>query len=111
RRAIDETTRRRDRQLAFNAEHGIVPVGVKKQVMDIMEGAHGAGGRTRSRLRGGSDIGSHPHAEEMRPGDVGKEIAQLELQMYQHARNLEFEEAARIRDRLAALKEQLFASA
>ena len=111
RRAIDETTRRRDRQLAHNEAHGIVPVGVVKSVMDIMEGAHGGGGRNRARSKSGADAPRHAAAEDLRPGQVSKEIAALEQQMYQHARNLEFEEAARIRDRLAALKEQLFASA
>lgn len=111
RRAIDETTRRRDKQLAHNAEQGIVPVGVVKSVTDIMEGAHGAGGRNRARSRTGHEGPRHAAAEDLRPAQVGKEIAALEQQMYQHARNLEFEEAARIRDRLAALKEQLFASA
>ena len=111
RRAIDETTRRRDKQLAHNEAHGIVPVGVVKSVMDIMEGAHGGGGRNRARSKSGGDTPRHAAAEDMRPGQVSKEIAALEQQMYQHARNLEFEEAARIRDRLAALKEQLFASA
>ena len=111
RRAIDETTRRRDKQLAHNEAHGIVPVGVVKSVMDIMEGAHGGGGRNRARSKSGGDTPRHAAAEDMRPGQVSKEIAALEQQMYQHARNLEFEEAARIRDRLAALKEQLFALA
>jgi len=111
RRAIDETTRRRDKQLAHNEAHGIVPVGVVKSVMDIMEGAHGGGGRNRARSKSGADAPRHAAAEDLRPGQVSKEIAALEQQMYQHARNLEFEEAARIRDRLAALKEQLFASA
>jgi excinuclease ABC subunit B len=111
RRAIDETARRRDKQLAHNEAHGIVPVGVVKSVMDIMEGAHGGGGRNRARSKSGADAPRHAAAEDLRPGQVSKEIAALEQQMYQHARNLEFEEAARIRDRLAALKEQLFASA
>jgi excinuclease ABC subunit B len=111
RRAIDETSRRRDKQLAHNEAHGIVPVGVVKSVMDIMEGAHGGGGRNRARGKSGADSQRHAPAEDLRPSQVGKEIAALEQQMYQHARNLEFEEAARIRDRLAALKEQLFASA
>jgi excinuclease ABC subunit B len=111
RRAIDEPTRRRDVQLAHNARHGITPVGVVKTVMDIMEGAHGAGGRTRGRSKGAGDAPRHAAAEDLRPAQVGKEIAALEQQMYQHARNLEFEEAARVRDRLVSLKEQLFAGA
>jgi excinuclease ABC subunit B len=111
-RAIGETERRRDRQLAHNAVHGIVPVGVVKDVTDILEGAYAAPGRGRARGRAAAEPqADYRHAEDMRPAEVAREIGRLEEQMYQYARNLEFEEAARVRDRLAALKEQLFASA
>jgi excinuclease ABC subunit B len=112
RRAIDETERRREKQLHFNAEHGIVPVGVKKDVTDILEGAYSSAQRARGRLRQAAEpAGLYRHAEDMRPEEVSREIARLEDAMYQHAKNLEFEEAARVRDQLAALKEVLFASA
>jgi excinuclease ABC subunit B len=109
RRAIDETQRRREKQIRHNEEHGIVPVGVTKEITDILEGAYGSTqrGRGRSRLAAEPDAG-YLHAEQMRPAQVHKEIARLEERMYQHAKNLEFEEAARVRDQLAILKEQLF---
>jgi len=111
RRAIDETERRRDRQLRHNAAHGIVPVGVRKEITDILEGAYASAQRGRGRVRQAAE--SHPgyrHAEDMRPSEVHREIARLEERMYQHARNLEFEEAARVRDQLAEMKQRLFAS-
>jgi excinuclease ABC subunit B len=112
RRAIDETGRRRDKQLRHNAEHGIVPVGVKKEITDILEGAYGAGQRGRGRQRMAAEPqADYRHAEDMRPAEVHREIARLEERMYQHAKNLEFEEAARVRDQLVALKEKLFVSA
>ena len=109
RRALDETERRRDRQLRYNAEHGIVPVGVKKSVADILEGAYAAPQRGRARRRQAAEPRTeYLHAEDMSPAQAQRELARLEEQMYRHAKNLEFEEAARVRDRLLALKEQLF---
>ncbi|MBK6289309.1 MAG: excinuclease ABC subunit UvrB [Gammaproteobacteria bacterium] len=111
-RAIGETGRRRAKQLQHNTLHGIVPVGVVKNVTDILEGAYSAGARGRSRNKQAAEpSAAYRHAEDMRPAEVAREIARLEEQMYLHARNLEFEEAARVRDRLAALKQGLFASA
>ncbi|MCG3168777.1 MAG: UvrABC system protein B [Pseudomonadales bacterium] len=110
-RALDETERRREKQLLHNAEHGIVPVGVKKDVADILEGAYGGPQRGRGRLREAAEPkADYRHAEDMRPAEVHREIARLEEQMYRHAKNLEFEEAARVRDRLVALKQRLFAA-
>ncbi len=109
RRALEETERRREKQLQHNAKHGIVPVGVKKAVADILEGAYAVPRRTRGRQRDAAE--SHPeylHAEDMSPAEVRRELTRLEEQMYRHAKNLEFEEAARVRDRLLALKERLF---
>ena len=111
-RAIGETDRRRAKQLQHNTLHGIVPVGVVKNVTDILEGAYSAGARGRSRNKQAAEpSAAYRHAEDMRPAEVAREIARLEEQMYLHARNLEFEDAARVRDRLAALKQGLFASA
>ena len=111
-RAIGETERRRAKQLQHNTLHGIVPVGVVKNVTDILEGAYSAGARGRSRNKQAAEpSAAYRHAEDMRPAEVAREIARLEEQMYLHARNLEFEDAARVRDRLAALKQGLFASA
>ena len=101
RRAIDETERRRIKQLAFNKEHGITPRTVKKAVMDIMEGALGQGGSTRSFAKVAEELASYGHlsAEEL-----AREVKTLEKQMYEHARNLEFEEAARLRDRIREME-------
>ena len=101
RRALDETGRRREKQLAFNAEHGITPVGISKAVADIMEGARvipGAGRRGRDRRQ---DV----EAAALSPDKLARRLKQLEQQMYKHAENLEFEEAARVRDELRRVRE------
>jgi excinuclease ABC subunit B len=101
-RAMDETDRRREKQIAYNKEHGIVPKTVKKSVTDIMEGAYPGG------MKGMKKVGQV--ADEMAsysglsPKEMGKKLEQLEQQMYQHARDLEFEEAAAVRDQISALK-------
>ncbi|MEX2468149.1 MAG: excinuclease ABC subunit UvrB, partial [Pseudohongiellaceae bacterium] len=108
-RAIDEANRRREVQLAFNREHNITPAGVRKRVLDIMEGAHAApGSRGRTRGRGVAEKpGAFSRLNLADPAAVHKEIEGLEQQMYEQARNLAFEEAAATRDRIAELKEQL----
>ena len=102
RRAMDETDRRREKQQAYNQEHGITPTSIKKAVTDILEGALGPGrasGRAFDRV-----------AEELvqygrlTPRQLEQQVRQLEQQMYTHARDLEFEEAARIRDQLRHLQ-------
>jgi excinuclease ABC subunit B len=106
-RALAETQRRRDKQLAFNAEHGITPVGVISPVQDVMEGAREpepaktAGG---SRKKGGIGPGMGPAAT---PEQIGRELKRLEGEMLRHARNLEFEEAGACRDAILALKARL----
>ncbi len=101
RQAIDETERRRAKQIAWNERHGITPETVRKKVADIMEaGTSGSGQRVLDRV-----------AEEaaaygkLSPQELARRIEELEEQMYEHARNLEFEEAARIRDKIRDLKE------
>lgn len=108
-RAIDEASRRRKVQLAFNREHNITPAGVRKRVLDIMEGAHAApGSRGRTRGRGVAEKpGAFSRLNLADPAAVHKEIEGLEQQMHEQARNLAFEEAAATRDRIAELKEQL----
>ncbi|MCT6882966.1 MAG: excinuclease ABC subunit B [Snodgrassella alvi] len=100
--AIDETERRRARQISFNAEHGIVPQQIKKQVRDLIDGVYhdenGSKGRGRSKLKVGEI-----HNED----DAVKEIAKLEKAMQAAARDLQFEEAAQIRDKIRAIKENL----
>jgi excinuclease ABC subunit B len=105
RRAIDETERRRARQLAHNAEHGIVPRGVTKQVRELIDGVVS----DRAEREGAAARAAAAAVEEvLDEKDLGKRIRQLERQMLEHARNLEFEKAARVRDQLAHLREQAF---
>ncbi len=100
--AIDETERRRARQIQFNTEHGIVPQQIKKQVRDLIDGVYhdenGGKGRGRSK---------HKVGEIHTEGDAVKEIAKLEKAMQAAARDLQFEEAAQIRDKIRAIKENL----
>jgi len=111
RRAIDETERRRAKQMAFNEAHGIVPRGVQKDVRDILEGAMTPGARTAKRKAKAANLESLSHHATLRtPAEIDKRIAQLEAQMLQHARDLEFEAAARVRDEIKALREQLLRS-
>ncbi|MFO1252463.1 MAG: excinuclease ABC subunit UvrB [Inhella sp.] len=100
RRAIGETERRRVKQLAHNAEHGITPRGVAKRVRDLIDGVVSDKGKELV----APDL---PNVEGLSEKEVGRRIQQLEKQMYEHARNLEFEQAARLRDQLALLREQL----
>ena len=106
-RAIDETNRRRAKQMAFNEKHGITPRGIKKKVSDIMEGArrspdkHGAG-KTYFK-----DVWDSAQYSDLSPEHGMKKVKKLEQEMYEHARNLEFEEAARIRDEIFRLKDMI----
>ena len=107
RRAIDETERRRARQIDFNAEHGITPRSISKQIKDLIDGVYSEKSR-------GDDLKAAQAAAEVEAlseKDLGKRIKQLERQMLEHARNLEFEKAARVRDQLALLREQAFGAA
>ena len=106
RRAIDESSRRRERQLAFNREHNVTPAGIRKSVLDVMEGAFaGAGGRPRKVAEKKSKYDPPPAAS---PERLKAEIARLEKEMSEQARSLAFEQAAITRDRIADLKRQLF---
>ncbi|SUZ82485.1 uncharacterized protein METZ01_LOCUS35339 [marine metagenome] len=108
-RAIDESDRRRNMQLQFNEIHNITPVGVQKNVLDVMEGAYvSASNRIRQRGRNATEkMGAYNRLDFTDPTMVRKEIDKLEEQMYEHARNLAFEEAAATRDTIAELKNQL----
>lgn len=104
RRAIDETERRRAKQIAFNAEHHITPRSVVKQVRDLIDGVYSEkAGKAAARQQ---EI-QNAWAEDMSEKDLAKEIKRLEKDMLEHARNLEFEQAARARDQLAALREKV----
>ncbi len=103
-RAIGETTRRREKQLAHNEEHGITPRSISKQIADIMEGARvapGAPKRSRRQAGRGADKVEIPAD----PKALGKLLDDLEKQMLDHAQNLEFEEAAAIRDQLREIRD------
>jgi excinuclease ABC subunit B len=106
RRALDETNRRREKQTAFNPTHGIVPRGVVKEVKELIDGVYDASG-AREERKAASNVAEY---ETMSEKQVGKEIKRLEKLMFEHAKNLEFEKAARVRDQLALLKEQVFGS-
>ena len=113
-RAISETQRRRDAQLAFNEKHGVVPKGIEKSVQDILEGARRMPTKARSareakvandRLAFTQDVMS------MTPAALSRRLAELENNMAAHAKNLEFEEAAAVRDQIAELKQIAFMGA
>ena len=108
-RAINESNRRRNTQLEFNEVHKITPVGVKKKVLDVMEGAYiSPGNRIRKLGRGVTEkADAYKRLDFTDPTVVRKEIDKLEELMYEHARNLAFEEAAATRDTIAELKNQL----
>ncbi|GAA5005898.1 excinuclease ABC subunit UvrB [Pseudoluteimonas lycopersici] len=103
-KAIDETDRRRAKQVEYNAEHGITPQSVQRAVLDIMEGAREA---PEAKGRGKARRVAEPREDyaALNPGQAAAKIKELEQKMYQHARDLEFEEAARIRDQLHRLRE------
>jgi len=107
-RAIDETERRRSKQIAFNEAHGITPRGVQKDIKDILEGATVPGSRSnkrKSRAQAAEGKGDYRQLNSAR--DITKEIARLEEKMYKHARDLEFEAAAGLRDEITGLRQRL----
>jgi excinuclease ABC subunit B len=111
-RAMDETDRRRLIQEAHNKEHGITPEGIKKSVTDIMEGAYASSSKSK---RGGGRKVAEPTvasyadtAEDLSPKALVNKIKELEMVMYKHSRDLEFEEAGRVRDQLTLLKRKAF---
>ncbi|MCC5809684.1 MAG: excinuclease ABC subunit UvrB [Ectothiorhodospiraceae bacterium] len=101
RKAMDETERRREKQLAFNEEHGVTPQGIRKAVADIMQ-RDGSWVSARSRDAKVAEQGAEYGA--MTPAQAVKRIKELEQRMYEHARNLEFEEAGRLRDEIRRLE-------
>ena len=109
-RAMDETERRRALQLAHNNQYGVIPKSINKAVADIMEGAYANPGKGK-RGRKVAEAGAAYDIDSGQPiKNIAAEIKRLEQAMYQHARNLEFEEAANIRDRLGKLRERSLVS-
>jgi excinuclease ABC subunit B len=105
-RAIKESDRRRDTQLAYNKENKITPVGVTKKVLDIMEGAVASGSKNRQNSRANKKRGTGGEDFEFSsPNDLKKKLDSLEAQMFEQAKNLEFEEAAATRDLIKELKD------
>ncbi len=106
-RAMDETERRRAVQISFNEQHDIVPKSIVKGIADIMEGAYAATGKNK-KGRKIADSEADYRANEAQPiENIAREIKRLEEKMYQHARNLEFEQAAQTRDQLSQLREKV----
>jgi excinuclease ABC subunit B len=104
RRAIDETDRRREKQQAYNQLHGITPRGIEKAITDVMEGAvvkEHAGAREFARVA--EEVARYGR---LNPAQLAREVDKLEQRMYEHARNLEFEEAARLRDEIRRMEER-----
>ncbi|HEY4529400.1 MAG TPA: excinuclease ABC subunit UvrB [Luteimonas sp.] len=108
-RALEETDRRRQKQIEYNLEHGITPRSVARPIMDIMEGARSDAAEAKAgRGRGARKVAERGEDyARMDPARAAATLRELEQQMYQHARDLEFEEAAAVRDRIQALKEAM----
>ena len=110
-RAISETNRRRDRQLSYNKEHKIIPKGVTKSVQDILEGARRMPTRGRSSSSSKNNKMALDYAEDysvLTPAALSKQLKLLEEKMHEHAKNLEFEEAAALRDKVTDIKQKAF---
>jgi excinuclease ABC subunit B len=103
RRAIDETERRRQRQIDFNREHGITPRTIVKRVRDLIDGVYSEKATQEAERR---DL-ERSQYEMLDEKDLAREVKRLEKLMLEHARQLEFEQAARVRDQLARLREQV----
>lgn len=107
RRAIGETQRRRDKQMAHNQAHGITPRTIRKQVRDLIDGVYSEKA-DRQKQAQAQQAAYTGELLEMSEKDASREIKRLEKQMHEHARNLEFEQAAALRDKLAQLRQHLF---
>ncbi|MBT4493526.1 MAG: excinuclease ABC subunit UvrB [Gammaproteobacteria bacterium] len=109
-RAIDETDRRRIKQMAHNEKHNIVPTSVKREVTDILEGARGAPVRGRQMSKVAERKGRYSGGAVLNQDELEKQILTLEKQMFERAKELEFEEAAQLRDQIEELRQQFVRS-
>jgi excinuclease ABC subunit B len=107
RKAMDETERRRAKQIAHNAAHGIIPTSIRKHVKELIDGVYGEKS-DKDNLQELAQLHAAAEVEVLSEKDLGRRIKLLEKQMLDHAKNLEFEKAARLRDQLALLREQAF---
>ena len=108
-KAMDETERRRNKQIAHNTLHGITPQGIVKKVRDMIDGVMSSkAGKDAAKEAERRDMLRATGVEEFTEKDLSKRIKQLEKQMFEAAKNLEFEQAARLRDQLVQLKERAF---
>lgn len=107
-RAIEETDRRREKQVAHNLKHGITPKGINKSIADILEGsvAPGSGGRSARNKAMAIAERSGKYNVDVNPKDIWKTIELMEKQMFQAAKDLEFEVAAKLRDEIEKLKKK-----
>ena len=104
-KAMGETERRRIKQIAHNEAHGITPRSIVKRVRDLIDGVYSEkAGKDAERLE--QEAMQRAQVEEMSEKDISREIKRLEKLMLEHARNLEFEQAARVRDQLTKLKDR-----
>ncbi|MEB8432214.1 excinuclease ABC subunit UvrB [Cocleimonas sp. KMM 6892] len=106
--AIDETDRRRTKQIQHNKENGITPTSIAKKITDIMEGAYGSSMRGRASKKLDKVADKAADYSTLSPDKIAKEIVKLEKKMFQHAKDLEFEEAAAVRDQINQMREQVF---
>ena len=106
--AIDETDRRRNKQLAHNKIHNITPTSIAKKVSDVMEGAYGSSMRGRAAKKLDKVADNAADYASMTPDKAIKEITKLEKKMFQHAKDLEFEQAAQVRDEISKLRDLVF---
>ncbi len=108
RKAIDETERRRQKQLAHNAEQGITPQTIKKRIADVMEGAYANVKRHEKKSKKRTVAEAAASYGDLTPVQATKQLKLLEEKMLNHAKNLEFEQAAAVRDEMVALRERVF---
>ncbi|MCK5336047.1 MAG: UvrB/UvrC motif-containing protein, partial [Gammaproteobacteria bacterium] len=102
-KAIDETKRRRIKQHEFNIAHGITPTSIKKAVADVME----TGYQHKAFNAGNKVAEPMQQYQQMTEKQLAQEMKKLEQQMHEHAKNLEFEEAAAVRDKVQAINDQI----